>query len=86
MNAQLRRVSCSQCPSSYELLPPADMRYSIPREKPTSNDYIQRIYECDEEHHRNTIYWERIPPPVIVSGSYQSDLTRGYRDTYGVIV
>ena len=55
----MTRASCKECPSSYELIPPADTDYSVPREKPKTEDYIQRIYECAEEGHRNTIYWEK---------------------------
>ena len=56
------RTSCKECPSSFELIPPADTDYSVPREKPKTEDYIQIIYECAEEQHRNTIYWERKNP------------------------
>jgi len=54
------RAQCAECPNSFELIPPADASYKIPKEKPTSDDYIKRVYEC-EEGHRNTIYWEKEP-------------------------
>jgi len=53
------KVQCSECPSSFELIPPADKDYSEAKEKITNEDHIKRIYECDDEHHRNTIYWHR---------------------------
>lgn len=56
---QNRRASCSECPGTYELIPPPDPEYSEPKEKPTSEDNTKRIYECDVEHHRNTIYWHK---------------------------
>ena len=46
------------CPSTFKLVPPADIRYKYSREKPTGEDYVKRIYECEDEQHRNTIYWE----------------------------
>jgi acyl-ACP thioesterase len=55
----MTKASCSECPSTYELIPPPDPEYSEPKENPTSDDYIKRIYECDEEGHRNTIYWQK---------------------------
>lgn len=66
------KASCSECPSMFELIPPADKSYRNPREKPTSDDYIKRIYEC-EEGHRNTIYWEKDAKTVVVSSSYRSE-------------
>jgi hypothetical protein len=51
----MTRASCKGCPSSYELIPPPDADYSVPREKAQTDDYIERICEC-EEGHRNTIY------------------------------
>jgi len=38
------RASCSQCPSTFELIPPAEREYSVPREKPKTDDYRKRIY------------------------------------------
>jgi len=54
-----KKASCSECPNSFELIPPADKDYSVPKEKTSSDDVIKRVYECDEEHHRNTIYWHK---------------------------
>lgn len=81
------RVRCTQCPGSFELIPPADPQYSIPKMKePSDSDYIKLFYECDEEGDRNTIWWIRPAPPVIVGGTFKSDLTDRYRDIYGTIV
>jgi hypothetical protein len=71
----MTKASCSECPSSFELIPPADPEYNTPRQKPESDDYIKRIYECDEEHHRNTIYWEK-EEAIFVSGR-SSDTNKG---------
>ena len=54
----VEKAQCSECPNSFEIIPPADLSYKIPREKPTTDDNIKRIYECPEGH-RNTIYWEK---------------------------
>ena len=54
----MTKASCSECPSTYELVPPPDPEYSEPKERPTSDDNIKRVYEC-EEGHRNTVYWEK---------------------------
>lgn len=53
------KASCAECPSVFEPIPPADKSYSVPKEKSTSNDFIKRIYECEDQGHRNTIYWEK---------------------------
>ena len=66
---QNKRASCSECPGTFELVPPADAAYTEPHEKPSSDDYLKRVYECNEEHHRNTIYWEK-HVPIVVSSSY----------------
>jgi hypothetical protein len=50
--------SCSECPETFNLFPPADKDYNVAKEKPTSDDHIKRIYECGEGH-RNTIYWHK---------------------------
>jgi hypothetical protein len=52
------RRSCSECPGSFELTPPADSEYCVPKEKPSNDDHIRRIYEC-EDNHINTIYWHK---------------------------
>lgn len=57
-----RIASCSECPSTFKLVVPADRRYTEPREKPTGKDYIRRVYECEDERHRNTIYWVEKDP------------------------
>lgn len=76
MTAQYgRRTSCSQCPSTYELVPPAETEYSIPREAPKTNDYRKRIYECEHEQHPNIIYWEK-HEHVIVSRPYSTEPLR----------
>ena len=71
--------SCSECPSLFKLTPPADSRYKNPREKPTGDDFLKRIYECEDEQHRNTIYWEKNDPIVFVTANY----TPNYMDDYG---
>jgi hypothetical protein len=55
----VRKASCAQCSSSFQLIPPADTDYTIPKEKRTSQDYLKREYECEANHHVNTIYWQR---------------------------
>ena len=70
------KASCVECPSTFELVPPADKSYKNPREKPTSDDHIKRIYECEAEGHRNTVYWEKDPDPVVVSSGYRSEAMR----------
>jgi hypothetical protein len=52
-----RRASCSECPSTFELVPPTDKDYSVPILKRNKRDCIERHYEC-EEGHRNKMYWE----------------------------
>jgi hypothetical protein len=82
---QSRRASCSECPGTYELVPPSDLEYSEPKEKPTSDDNLKRIYECDEEGHRNTIYWHKKEFQVasseyVTEGLRQGDL-QDYKST-----
>jgi hypothetical protein len=60
-NEFFRRASCSQCTSSFNLIPPADEEYSVPTEKSRNEDHIKRVYECELNHHLNTIYWEKRP-------------------------
>jgi len=54
------RRQCAECPETYELIPPGDSAYSIPKERKTTDDCITRFYEC-KNGHRNTIYWEKQP-------------------------
>ena len=66
--------SCKDCPSSFKLILPADIDYCIPKENPTSDDYMVRIYECEEQGHRNTIFWHRKPQqpktdPILLSAN-----------------
>lgn len=70
-----RRASCSQCPSTYELVPPAEQEYSVPREKPRTEDYRKRIYECEDEQHQNIIYWEK-QEHFFVSAPYRTESLR----------
>jgi hypothetical protein len=80
---EVRRSSCSECPNSFELIPPADREYTVPREKPKSEDYIKRIYECNGEGHRNTIYWEK-EEFFVVSGKIGANESPPYKSTrYG---
>jgi len=66
------KSSCSECPSNFELIPPADKSYSEPKEKPESDDHLKRIYECDDEGHRNTIYWhkKKVHARIVVSKGF----------------
>ena len=68
---------CYKCTSSFEIIPPPDVHYCIPREQPKTSDYVSSIYECDESHHRNSVYWERKDHATIFD-SWQS--TRHYED------
>lgn len=61
-------ASCSECPSTFKLVPPADIRYKYPREKSTVEDCIKRVYECEDESHRNTIYWEPDTGKIFFAG------------------
>ena len=47
------------------------------REQPKTSDYVSRTYECDENHHRNPVYWERKDYATSFD-SWQS--TRHYED------
>lgn len=84
MSTQYRKAKCPDCTGTYELIPPVDSRYNIPREKP-SDDCEKMFYECDGEGHRVTIYWEKSGGHVAgpVTGKFQSDLADSYRDIYG---
>ena len=53
------------------------LHYCIPREQPKTNDFVSRIYECEESHHRNPVYWERNDYAAVFD-SLQS--TRHYED------
>jgi len=55
----LNRVLCFACTSSFEVSSPPNQEYCIPREKPKTNDYVSKTYECDENHHKNPVYWEK---------------------------
>lgn len=59
MSTQNSKRSCPECPGTYELVPPTELEYNTPREKPTSDDYRKRVYECDDERHLITVYWEK---------------------------
>lgn len=67
----IREASCSECPSTYELVPPPDSSYSEPKEKSDSDDNIKRIYEC-ENGHRNTIYWHRRKNVFMKTAGYKT--------------
>ncbi len=63
------KVSCNKCPSSFELIPPADKSYSIPKENVVyGEEHIPRIYECEDGGHRNTIYWHKKSTTVVSVG------------------
>jgi hypothetical protein len=50
-------AQCKDCPLTYELMPPADVEFDIPKEiKPTSGEFLERFYEC-QSGHRNTVYY-----------------------------
>lgn len=59
LNQHNFEASCFECGSSFEIIPPLDLQYCIPREKPKTRDYLSRTYECTSNHHKNAIYWER---------------------------
>ena len=67
---------CYICTSSFEIIPPPDLHYCIPREQPKTRDYVTNIYECEEGHHRNSVYWERKDYSIV--DSWES--TRHYED------
>lgn len=73
-----KEASCSVCPSTFTLVPPADTRYIYPREKPVSEDYIQRIYECVDENHQNRIYWEKESKTIFIAGKDPRDDFKDY--------
>ncbi len=65
-----RKASCSesQCPSSFELIPPADFDYRYPIvRKPSDEDYLKRVYECEKNIHKNVVYWIIEPYREIVT-------------------
>ena len=70
-------VLCCACTSSFEIIPPSDLHYCIPREQPKTGDFVTRIYECEEGHHSNLVYWEKKDYTTIFD-SWQS--TRQYED------
>ena len=71
------RGLCNACTSSFEIIPPSDLHYCIPREQPKTSDYVSRTYECDENHHRNPVYWER---KDYATSFDSSQSTRHYED------
>lgn len=76
----VEKAQCNECPNSFDLIPPADSSYKIPREKPTTDDNIKRIYECPEGH-RNTIYWEKEVFVVATAGiNVEEALSDKYTD------
>lgn len=74
----IERVQCNNCPESFELVPPADKSYIIPREKHTTEDHIKRIYQCPKGH-LNTIFWEK---KVFVMASAGFDVEEALSDKY----
>lgn len=50
---------CSECPGTFELIPPADADYTVPiTRKPTTDDYMTRKYECNgKKRHENVVHW-----------------------------
>jgi len=69
-------ASCLECGSSFEIIPPLDLQYCVPREKPRSRDYLSRTYECTGNHHQNAIFWERKESTIFDS----ADLTGHYEE------
>lgn len=65
---------CSQCDGNYDLVPPADTAYSVPRLKPITDDNIMMVYSCDHIGCQNRIYWEK--PVNIVSRGYRTEALR----------
>ena len=39
---------CYICTSTFEIIPPQDLHYCIPREQPKTSDYVSSVYECEE--------------------------------------
>jgi len=48
---------CNECGGIFELIPPADTEFCIPKENKSEEDYIMRRYECDNLAHQKEIYW-----------------------------
>lgn len=71
---------CSQCSGNFELVPPADPEYRVPKMKPTTEDHIMMVYDCDNVGSQNRIYWEK--SAVIVSKPYATEALRN-RQTGG---
>jgi hypothetical protein len=65
---------CSQCSGNFELVPPADPEYRVPKMKPTTEDHIMMVYDCDNIGCQNRIYWEK--SAVIVSKPYATEALR----------
>jgi hypothetical protein len=75
------KASCSTpgCGGSFDLIPPADPQYKIPKEKSESDDNIERTYPCDKEKHQNTIYWRREKPIFVESQHTATDDYESFR-------
>jgi hypothetical protein len=53
-------AACFYCGSSFGIIPPQDLQYCIPRERPTTEDYLSCVYKCNGSlHHKNAVYWEK---------------------------
>jgi hypothetical protein len=72
-NEGFRKAPCAECTSSFNLLPPADEEYHIPKERPRGEDYIKRLYECELNHHPNIIYWQKADTGAPSSDSSSDD-------------
>jgi hypothetical protein len=70
---------CSQCSGNFELVPPADPEYKVPRMKPTTDEHIMMVYDCDNIGCQNRIYWEKEEIVNIESGEYQTEPLRSRR-------
>jgi hypothetical protein len=67
---------CGNCSGNFELVPPADDMYTVPKLKPVEGDkdYLLMVYDCDQEGCQNRVYWYRKSPPVVVSGSMETGI------------
>lgn len=73
---------CTQCDGNFMLTPPADPEYKVPKLKPTTDDHILMVYDCDNRICQNRIYWEKEEIVNIVSGEYKTETMRS-RQTGG---
>jgi hypothetical protein len=71
MSEDRRACSHTGCTSMFDLIPPADNDYSIPKLKATKKDFVLRWYKC-RKGHRNKIYWQK----RIRSGSADERLSK----------